>query len=284
MPTPLFRDSYGLTGQDALVETFENEFLLDGYYHREDAAAILDGDSLDYGNTGNTGLLRKGLLMSLDRATNQWKPWLPFVPNTVAAINYAQTVDGILSKTIDLTGNTSDRQCPILRIGRVRADRLAISHATEGVALGLTGNDYRYLVGRQMAPNIMMDNLDYVAQKPIVYVTGLDSDPAMDAANYPNGTRFLFAGGSTAPFTLPAPLPGLEYHFTTLGDSDIVITSAGANQIYMNNDIVNTLTASDEGASLSILGVELSAGTHVWAAIANTPVSDTEASWAGSDV
>lgn len=276
MPIPIYRDEWHLPGQQALVETFENEFLLDGPYHRWDYAGIIDGTSTDAAVTDNTSFLRKGMLMSLDRSTNKWKPWSPVSRNSLTAIYYNQSVDGILGHSLDLSSGSNDRNGPILRIGRVRADRLI----TAGIsALGLDGNAYRYLVGRQLAPTIQLDNPDYVLSNSMAYINDLDADPLMDLTKYPNGTHFI-CDGNAFTFTLPAPLPGWEMSFTSMGDGDIVFTSAGASQFYGHNVIGNTLTVTDEGATFTLLGVTLSgtigSPTNVWALINSTPATATD--------
>lgn len=278
---PLFRDNYSIPGMTAAVETFENEFLLSGFPYKDDAGCILDGDSTDAGNTNFTSVLRKGLLMSLDRATNEWKPWAPFTQNAAAAANYAQSIDGILSVTIDVSGGSTNRIVPITRIGRVMADRLVIP-GTE--AIGLAGHALRYLIGRQLAPNLLLDDPTYSLSNCLAYFDDDLTAGDVNLLNYPNGTTFVFSGGNGITQPLPAALPGLQFTFVSRGDQDVVLTAPADNSIYSMNETGNTLTLSDEGDCITLVGVQTAADTYVWLATNVTPASDTAGSVAIAQV
>ncbi len=273
---PLFVDDYNIPGMESEVFTFENEFLLAGYPSYYNRSAVLLGASTDSGNTGNTSFLRKGLLLSLDRSTNIYAPWTPYTPNATTN-NLRQSIDGILPISLDMS-SAEDRVVPVLTMGRVMTDRLIVPTTS---TVGLSSNAYRYLVGRQLGGGIEFDSPQYGLHQNLVYVND-DTEGAFDLEDYPNGTHFIVSGANAVALTLPAPLPGLQYTFSTFGAADIVLTGATAGDIVGPGDAaLDTATLSDIGDSLTLLGITTAdTPTHKWLAIPSPVAASSSVAFA----
>ena len=266
---PLHRELYGIPGMDAAVETFENEFLLDDMHHVLKRGALLDKDSTDSGNTGNTSFLRKGLLLGYDRANDIWGPWTPHTPNSTTN-NYFHTIDGILAHSVDLTNLTADRLISVVTMGRVQTDRLVVAGDS---TIGLRNSAYRFMAGRQLNPNILFDSMDYALTQGVVYIDD-DTAGAPTLTNYQNGTTFVFTGANAVTLTLPAPVPGLQYTFKTYGTGDITINAATAGDIVGVSAADDTITLTNIEDCVTIMGITTAATpTHKWVVTGATPVA-----------
>lgn len=266
---PRFVSDYALPGQEAVLETFENEFRYATYPSHVSRGELLLASATDSGNTPNTSLLRKGLLMSKNRNTGTWSPWTPYSPNA-ATNNYNQSIDGILDTTIDLTGG-GNRFVPICTRCHAKVDGLIIAGSS---SVGIRSSAYRYLASRQLAPNILLDSLDFALHNNLVYVDD-DTEGAFDLLKYPNGTTFVFTGANTVSLTLPAPLPGLEYTFLEWGAGDIVLTAATADTLIAPGDAAaDSITLTDVGDGCKLLGITTAATpTHQWLVATHNPAA-----------
>lgn len=257
--TPLFTNDLSLPGMTTVQETFENEFLHVGYPSSVKRSAQILGTATDSGNTDNTSLLRKGLLMSYNRNGNLWAPWTPYTPNATTN-NYYQSIDGVLQESLDLTGG-GNRFGPVVTRGQMMTNRLIVAGKT---TWGIDDSPYRYLVARQLAPGIVIDDLSFAPQNAIIYVDD-DTAGAFALTDFPNGTTFVFTGANAVALTLPAPLPGLEYTFLSYGTADVVLTGATAGDIKSTTAADDTITLTEIGASVTILGVTTaSSPAHHW--------------------
>lgn len=271
--SPLFTTHRLAPGMGNAVETFENEFLYATYPPPVKEPSMLLPTALDSGNTPNTRLLRRGLLMAKNRVTGKWAPWTPYTPNATTN-NYFQSVDGILDETVDMTGDF-DREVPIVKMARLRTDRLIVPGTT---AIGLHNSPYRYLAARSMAKWLELDGNDLWMHENIVYVND-DTEGAFVLTNYPNNSHFIFSGANAVALTLPAPLPGLEYKFTTLAaTADVTLTAATAGDIIGATAADDLITLTDLNDSCVLKGITIAGPAHKWL----MESSPTVATWAAA--
>ena len=268
---PLYQELHQLPGMTAAVETFENEFLVEGMPYNYRSSCLLDGTSTDAGNTDNTSLLRKGLLMSYDRNSKKWGPWTYYTPND-ATNNYRQTVDGVLAISVDVTGST-DRAVPIVTKGFVMAERLIVPGTTaNGGSFGLAGSALRYAVGQVMTPALVLDNLDYGREGGLIYVD--DDDVATSFDDYPNGSTFVYTGANAVTNqALPTPVPGRKISIFSHGDATLSFLSPVDNSIYHGGTNGNTLTLTDEGDSVTLVGIQTASTPTYGYAVVNASVT-----------
>ncbi len=117
----LMTDSYGIVpGMTASRETYEAEFRWGSGFQGIFTNALIDGSSVDTGNTP-TFELRPGLLLGQVLATNKWKPYAP------TASDGTEVAAGILIEALrmqDFSGNNVDRFYAVLCGGPVQAAKI----------------------------------------------------------------------------------------------------------------------------------------------------------------
>ncbi len=117
----LMTDAYGLfPGITTSRETYESEFRWGSQFQGVIAGGVIDGASVDLGNSP-TFELRPGLLLGQVISTGKWKPYAP------NAIDGSEVANGVLMEAIrmqDFSGNNVDRFYGILVGGPVQASKL----------------------------------------------------------------------------------------------------------------------------------------------------------------
>jgi hypothetical protein len=123
----LLTDSYGIVpGLTTSRETYEAEFRWGSQFQGVFANALIDGASLDTGNTP-TFELRPGLLLGQNITTGKYKPYSPTATDGTEVAS-AVLIEGLRMQ--DFSGNNVDRFYAVLVGGPVQASKI----------LGLDGN------------------------------------------------------------------------------------------------------------------------------------------------
>jgi hypothetical protein len=99
--------------------------------------AIIDGSSVDAGNTGNTSVLRNGLIMAQVTATGKWKP---FVSGQTDGTQLARGILLELGLNMNVNGSGADRFLATILVGGVCLNPGGLCVAsTAGYGLARTG-------------------------------------------------------------------------------------------------------------------------------------------------
>jgi len=233
-------------GISTAVETFENEILWGPYEAQFISGLTIDGAARDVGNTGNTHILRAGLLLGQITATGKLKEWSP------AAVDGTEYVWGILkeSRTMLSNNTNTDRLTGLIVVGGgLLSDRLIIPGTS---ALGIAGNALEYLVRQHLRVRFMLND-SYMFARPEIQIH------TVSAAEQTSGITLTLADshrayhntGDVIAITLPTTAyKGLVYEFyahtTTTdiitvgsGSANIVVPgSAGASSLAVDAEIV----------------------------------------------
>jgi hypothetical protein len=239
-------------GISTVVEEFKNEFLWDRWENHELMGERLSGAARDTGNTGNTTILRAGLLLGMVTASNKLKEWNP------TGTDGSQYIFGVLRYSINVQNASADQDRflgPIVVGGGVKADKLIIPGTT---AKGIAGNAVEWAIRAQMNGRFFMDDghkymLDY--QRPLTKATDYT------VVNADHGTEFNTDGAAGAvTFSLPAtPLAGLEFYFRNTAAQNMIIDGASdivvAGHTTLDADTITFSTAGDKlGAYVRVRG------------------------------
>lgn len=117
----LLTDSYGIVpGLTTSRETYENEFRWGSQFQGVFANALIDGNTVDAGNTP-TNKLRAGLLLGQVTATGKYINYSPTASNG-SEVASAVLVEGL--SMLDFSGTATDRFYAVLVGGPVQAAKL----------------------------------------------------------------------------------------------------------------------------------------------------------------
>src|SRR5690349_4252349 len=117
----LLGDSYAMApGLTTARETYENEFRWGSQYQAVITNALIDGNTVDSGNTP-TYQLRPGLLLGQVIATGKYKNYSPTATDG-SEVASAVLLEGL--RTQDFTGTAVDRFYGVLVGGPVQAAKL----------------------------------------------------------------------------------------------------------------------------------------------------------------
>lgn len=242
----MYTGGYMLPGQTAELTTFENVFYVDRYEKLIWESIVLSGAARDSGNTGNTTILRTGLLMGKITATGKIVEWTP------TATDGSQYILGILAMNhlAQRMGTNQDRWIGHLVVGGcVKASRLIIPGST---TMGISGNANEHIIRAQMAPRFQFDDNwfgnNFGGWRDVAAVT---ADRTVTEAE--NNTLFTTRGAAgTVIFTLPVtPEKGLRYGFYCAAAQTMTITAGTADTLTAIND----LTADSVSFSTAFLKI-----------------------------
>lgn len=245
-------------GQGSLETTFENEVLWDRFPAHELKGALILSSTVDAGNSGQTNILRPGLLMARYNAganAGQYTVWSP------TGTNGTDQIVGVLRHAInmnDASGTARSRWTGVIVVG---GGILSSSIIVPGnAAAGIASDAYEYIIRNQMASRFYLSDGDYDVPlgsfRKLIAKTGdytvLDTD---------NGTWFTTTGATGAVnFTLPATAKlGLFYRFYNTVDQDLTVTAGTADTMVALNDVaadsVTLSTAAHKvGSGFDVVG------------------------------
>lgn len=180
--------------------------------------SVIDSAAVDVGNSGNTSVLRPGLVMARLDADGNWTDYDP------DATDGSQIAKGILMMEVNLlrrdTGAAADQYVNAVCIGgKIKEDELI-------------GLDYQ--ARKQLTDLGAFSFIDkwHNLWSPV----SKDDDYTVVAAD--NGTEFNTIGATGAVnFTLPTIAVGLEFAFRNTVDQNMTVTSAAGNDIITFNDL-----------------------------------------------
>lgn len=231
----------------------------------EYVAAIVDKDAADSANTPTTQL-RKGTAMGVLTATGQWMQWNPY------ATDGTEYLMGFLLDEIDTSyigGTTKERLNGILVKGNIKADQIVIA----GVAnRGLAGTTYEFLLRSQCQGRFLFDD---DIDRRVTWKYG-----ELSAAEITAGTKTVTTAmnrthfsnrGATGSFTyvLPAPVPGLQFKFSSITAQDIVLDGPATNEFLIAGSSANGDTIDKDNYERGVLVevVRTGASTYQYVAI-----------------
>jgi hypothetical protein len=231
-----FTGAFAVPSIQTYLETYENQFWFDRYENQIWTGVIIDGASVDTGNTNYTDILRPGLLLGRVTSTEKLKQWSP------TATDGTQEVFGILGlgSKMHRLGTDTDRWLgQVMVAGYVKADRLLIPGNS---SLGIASDANEWLIRSQMFRRFVFSDMLFglghafggwrkITAKTADY-TVVDAD---------NNTFFTTEGATGAViFTLPTtPKLGLRYMFYNSEDQDMTVAAA-ANTAITYNDVTAT--------------------------------------------
>jgi hypothetical protein len=201
-------------------------------------SGVIDKDSVDTGNTADTSILRPGLAVGRIRATGQITHWNPY------ATDGSQQLVGFLieAQAMSYMGAASERLVGnILAGGNVKAGSVLI--APEGT-IGLTESDYQILLRNQCEGRFLFD--DDLGAYTALKTRELTGNVSLTVADHRTHFTNLGAGGAVTA-TLPVPLPGLEFIFTSVAAHNIVLEGPATGEYFSPSGNSDTLLpANDE--------------------------------------
>lgn len=247
-----------LPGQQSLQSTFENEVTWSDFPHREFKGAIIDGSTVDAGNSGQTNILRAGLLLGRYTAGSDAGKYTAWDPDGANGIDQIVAVLRRSINMFDNTGTGQDRLTGVLVVGGgVLSSALIVpGNSTRGIS----GDDYEWIVRHQMANRFYLSDGDFDlpinAYRKVVAKTGdytvLEAD---------NGTMFTTTGATGAvEFTLPATAKlGLHYRFYNTVDQNLTVTAGTADTMVALNDtaadsVALSTAAHKTGSGFDVIG------------------------------
>ncbi len=260
---------YQLTaGMIEPIETSEVQITWERFDQLKYVSGIVDKDTVDAGNTGQTTQLRAGLAMGMITATGQYTHWDPYATD---GSNY---LVGFLWDIIDTSyigGTTRERMNAIIVGGNIKADAVVVPGVT---ARGLEGTTYEFLLREQAYGRFLFDDdLDRTQRiKEYTVTADLTVTPAM------NNTLFVYPTGAAADLTLtlPAPRPGLQFHFVNLNTTatnELILDGPATGEFWVGGAAADTLSPDgDTSIMQTIRGVKATVAGPVYV-YAQTAVS-----------
>ena len=230
----LMSDSYGIVpGLTTSRETYENEFRWGSQYQGVFANALIDGATVDSGNSP-TYELRPGLLLGQVISTGKYKNYSP------TATDGSEVAAGILIEALrmqDFSGNNVDRFYAVLVGGPVQGAKI----------LGLD------LMARQQMNNFIFDDIFHIPGNhwfPWKRFQTKTADYTVVAND--NYTLFDNVGATgTVIFTLPALANGYLFGFRTQADFNLQVSSnEGDNMITFNDASADSVAFSTSGEKI----------------------------------
>jgi hypothetical protein len=227
--------------------TEEVQFLWGRWDQVEYVQALIDKDTVDSGHTDYTTTLRSGLALGVLTATGQFTQWNPYATD---GSNYLVgfLIDEIATPWMG--GTTKERLSAIVVKGNIKADQVIIPGET---ARGIDGKTYEFLLREQCKGRFLFDDDlgGYTAEKEYTIgaaVTSLTVTAAMNKTIFVTDTAL----GATCTLTLPAPRPGLEYHFahpSTTAATTLVLDGPATNEFWVAGAAASTVTLAGDNTT-----------------------------------
>ena len=228
-----FTGAYGLPSVQTALETVENVFWWGRFEQEAFIGSVIDGAARDAGNSGDTTVLRPGLLLGKVTSSGKLKEWNP------AGTDGTENLYGILgySQKMQRLGSNADRWLGwVYCWGFLKADRLLVPGQAN---FGLSGQTNEHIIRKQLNSSFTFsDDLagnSFGGYHNVIAKTG---DYSVTEAD--NDTLFTNTGAACAVnFTLDADghtKKGLRYGFYVTADQNVTITSGTADKMYTFND------------------------------------------------
>lgn len=244
-----------LPGEYAAVESFENEFTGGRWENRDILGGVVDSTSVDTGHTGNTDVLRAGLLMGQVVSTKKLKPYDP------AATTGEEEIVGVLKNSLKINlGSTATTRFVgnIIHGGVVDPTKLVLASSSSVSIVGLTTE---FHIRKQLrAAGFKIADALWETPYGVIRKT-VAKTANYTVTNADRNCRFTNAGAAGAVnFTLPATASlGLEYWFNVVADQNVTVTAGTADTMIVFNDVaadsIAFSTASEKvGAALHVYG------------------------------
>ena len=240
-------------GFTAAADTFENQFWFQSHLQNKELPVIVDGSSLDSGNTPNTKLLRQGLAMGGPIETGgdvyKVKPW------DLTATDGSQFFLGFLRWPLtmyDQLAAAQDRYTTLMIGGGVYSDQVIVPGNT---ATGISGNNGNALVYCAQGRFLFDKHVKTIGPKVMLPLVPLATGTTLTAAG--SGRMYCNDGASgSTTIVIPDPLPGLVFTFFRTVAQDIVLDPALADCIISpGNLLADTLTLASDGAFVELTGI-----------------------------
>lgn len=238
---PFFDGPGTFPGMTDSISTLENQVWFGDVNQLYTEPKIVDGASRDAGNTGNTNILRPGLLMGTVTTSGKLKQWNPLATDGTEQISH------VLGTALSTTRNGSDADLLyyVFRFGSFKIDGLCIASESTN---GISGKNYEYLVVSQARE--LGWRLDGVYGLPGT-VKAVTADVTLTAADC---FKYITNAGAaaTVTVTLPAPKAGYRFRFGTVNAQTFAISAGTGNVITGGNA---TVTLTPAGDTCDVLGV-----------------------------
>jgi hypothetical protein len=213
-----------------LTERFteENIFTWGRWDQLEYVQALVDKDTVDAGNTP-TSQLRNGLAMGVITATGQFTQWDPYATD---GSNYLVgfLIDEIALGWID--GATKERMSAIVVKGNIKADFVLIPGET---TRGLDGKTYEFLLREQASGRFLFDDdlgkYNVRRQRELTAAEITADAVTLTAADH-NLVLSNRGADATTTVNLPAPRPGLQFHFQMVADQHITVDGPSTGEFF----------------------------------------------------
>tara|TARA_R110000824_G_scaffold391156_1_gene588767 strand:- start:11828 stop:12655 length:828 start_codon:yes stop_codon:yes gene_type:complete len=261
-----FTGAYGLPSIQTALETVENVFWWGRFEQEAFVGSVVIGSARDAGNSGDTTVLRPGLLLGKITASGKLKEWNP------TGTDGSQNIYGVLGYSQKMTrlGSNADRWLGwVYCWGFLKADRILVPGQAD---FGISGNANEHIIRKQLGNRFTFsDKLegysfggyrDVVAKTASYVVTEADHD-----------TLFTNRGAAgEVVFTLPATAEkGLSYTFYCVADQNLKVTAGTADTMVTANDAaadsVSWETSTEKiGGGFSVYGD----GTS-WLTVSHSP-------------
>lgn len=221
------------------LNTFENEFLFGTYYRQERVGLLIDGSGRDTGNTGQTDILRAGLILGLVRSSNKLKQWDP------TETDGSEYPFGILkeSRVVTARGDNVDRMTgPIMVAGGLQASRIIVPDQTDP---GIVGNANEFLLRELLNPRFIFDDtLETSSQEYVIHTVSAAEQTSGITLTGANNRRAYHSTGAVT-ITLPTtPSKGLKWRFYGAGAA-ITVSSGSANIVVPGSSAASSLAVNN---------------------------------------
>lgn len=233
----LMTDSYGIVpGLTTSRETYEAEFRWGSQFQGVFTNALIDGSSLDVGNSP-TFELRPGLLLGQNLTTGKFKPYA--AGNT----DGTEVATGVLIEALrmqDFSGNNVDRFYAVLVGGPVQASKL----------LGLDLNAIQQMDKFIFDTSLRLTDMPGGHWYPFKRFQTKTANYSIIATD--NYNHFDNLGASAeVDITLPPIANGYYFGFTCMVDQTFkAISNEGANIVTFNNAVGNQVSYATPGSRI----------------------------------
>lgn len=235
----LLNDSYAMVpGLTTSRETYESEFRWGSQYQGVFANGLIDGNSVDTGNTGNTATLRAGLLLGQVISTGKYKQYSPTATDG-SEVACAVLLEGL--RMTDYTGTAVDRFYAVLVGGPLQASKL----------IGLD------LQARQQMSNRFI--FDDIFQLPgnhwFPYKRVQTKTAAYTIVGNDNFSRFVNRGAAGAvALTLPAIANGYCFElYCEVAQTFSFTSNEGSNIVGNGNASGSTISVATIGGGIRVV-------------------------------
>lgn len=198
---------------------------------------LLLSTAVDAGHSGNTTLLRPGLLMGKVTATGKVKEWNP------TGTDGSEYIWGVMlyDQQMSTGGTVQDRWFGFCIVkGNLKAAALIVPG---NASAGILGDALEFIVRKQLQGRFLLDD-DYTQNDFGAYEAVRIRTTDLTVTEAMNNALFVTLGAVGAVvFTLPTPRIGLRYVFYNAADQNMTIAAAAADGLITFNTLVGDSVA-----------------------------------------